>query len=74
MPAGLSATNPRRRELERLIAQGDARHRRGDLAGAARLWREAKAIDDDPRIKERLEQFAVPESEKSKATGESRIW
>ena len=66
-------TSPRRRELDRLIAQGDARLRRGDLAGAARLWREAAAIQDDPRVQERLEKHAQPEAEKSKEAGEQRI-
>jgi tetratricopeptide (TPR) repeat protein len=73
LPIELGATNPRRRELERLIAQGDARQRRGDLGGAVRLWREAKAIHEDPRIQERMEQFALPEAEKAKVEGESRI-
>ncbi|MHC4200268.1 MAG: hypothetical protein ACYSU0_09775, partial [Planctomycetota bacterium] len=65
--------HPRRRELERLIAQGDARLRREDLAGAVRLWREAKTIENDPRIDERLQKHALPESEKNKKTGEMRI-
>jgi tetratricopeptide (TPR) repeat protein len=72
-PASGIIASPRRREMDRLIAQGDARLRRGDLAGAARFWREARAIEDDPRVKERLEQHALPEAQKSKEAGEQRI-
>lgn len=70
LAAGMS---PERVKLERLIAQGDARLKRKDLPGAARMWREAQAIEDDPRLRERLEQHALPEIEKRKDTAEQMV-
>lgn len=71
--AELGVMSPRRRELERLLAQGDARLKRGDLPGAVRLWREAKAVMEDPRIDERLAQHAKPEAEKNKREGQAKL-
>jgi len=68
--AGIAPLDPRRRKLERLIVQGDKRLQHGDLPGAVRLWREARAIADDPRVVERIEKNAIPESEKNKKTAE----
>ena len=68
--AGIAPIDPRRRKLERLIVQGDKRLQHGDLPGAVRLWREAQSIADDPRIQERMERNALPESEKNKKTAE----
>ncbi|MHC4248835.1 MAG: serine/threonine protein kinase [Planctomycetota bacterium] len=70
---GIAPIDPRRRKLERLIVQGDKRLQHGDLPGAVRLWREAMGIADDPRIRERMEKNALPESEKNKKTAEQRF-
>ncbi len=70
---GIAPIDPRRRKLERLIAQGDKRLKHGDLPGAVRLWRDAAAIADDPRIRERMEKNAIPESERNKQTAEERF-
>ena len=67
---GIAPLDPRRRKLERLIVQGDKRLQHGDLPGAVRLWREARAIAEDPRVLERIEKNAIPESEKNKRTAE----